>query len=109
MSLCEFQVLLNYVNEEKYWFLQAITNISGQVFIAVVEVVVWISILAMGFLMEMVGKIKFSAIISLWQTIQLPEILLMWYYLSSLLNIVIFVVLLAFLYNIYVMHLCKRF
>lgn len=109
MSLCEFQVVLNYVNEEKYWFLQAITNISGQVFIAVVEVVVWISILAMGFLMEMVGKIKFSAIISLWQTIQLPEILLMWYYLSSLLNIVIFVVLLAFLYNIYVMHLCKRF
>lgn len=108
MSLCEFQVVLNYVNEEKYWFLQAITNISGQVFIAVVEVVVWISILAMGFLMEMVGKIKFSAIISLWQTIQLPEILLMWYYLSSLLNIVIFV-LLAFLYNIYVMHLCKRF
>lgn len=59
--------------------------------------------------MEMVGKIKFSAIISLWQTIQLPEIRLMWYYLSSLLNIVIFVVLLAFLYNIYVMHLWKRF
>lgn len=59
--------------------------------------------------MEMVGKIKFSAIISLWQTIQLPEIRLMWYYLSSLLNIVIFIVLLAFLYNIYVMHLWKRF
>lgn len=59
--------------------------------------------------MEMVVKIKFSAIISLWQTIQLPEILLMWYYLSSLLNIVIFVVFLAFLYNIYVMHLWKRF
>lgn len=50
MSLCEFQVLFNYINEEKYyWFLQAITNISGQVFIFVVEVVVWISILAMLF------------------------------------------------------------
>lgn len=49
MSLFEFQVLPNYINEEKYyWFLQAITNISGQVFISVVEVV-WISILAMLF------------------------------------------------------------
>lgn len=47
MSLCEFQVLLKYINEEKYyWFLQASTNISGQVFISVVEVDVLISILA---------------------------------------------------------------
>lgn len=49
MPLCEFQALLNYINEEKYWFLQIITNISSQVFISVVEVIAWISILAMLF------------------------------------------------------------